>query len=99
MAPTKQDGLEDEAKALWHSMLNDPKAISDKRGPSKKFQDRVAVCKADMVIKRDAQIKSQGIECRSKETKGARQEDIDKLEAWLSKGPTVKSTASRSRLR
>jgi hypothetical protein len=80
-------------------LADDPKAITDKKGSSKKFSTRVAIVKADYVITRDAHIRSQGVDYRHKEIKAPKQEDIDKLEARVANGQqTVKSASSRGRL-
>ncbi len=87
----------DEATAMWNDACKMPGAVTDKLGPNPKFQNRVSIKTADLVIDRDAHVRTQGVEYKGKEIKNATQEDVDKLEARMLKGAVTKSTAARSR--
>ena len=52
-------------------------------GTSPKFIQRVAVKKADMVKFRDAEVRTQGYQCKTPENKKSTADDILKLEAQL----------------
>mgnify|MGYP001813951621 CR=1 FL=1 len=86
----------EEAKREWKKKLDAPGAIVDEKGPNARYCQRVAVNKADLVVFRDASIKSQGYVGKDKEVKKASQEDVDRAEARLSKDPTLAASSARS---
>ena len=86
-----------EASARWKDLFNAPGAITDSKGPTEKYKNRVAVHKADLVTQRDANIHSQGYVAAEKEIRKGSQEDIDRMEARLAKETMFKATNSRSR--
>ncbi len=50
-----------------------------------------------MIIFRDAHIRSSGYTLKGKDVKAPTQDDVDKLEARVTKGNLLKGTSSRSR--
>jgi hypothetical protein len=80
-----------EAAALWQEKYDAPKAIKDSLGPNSKYQNRVAVKKADMLKFRDATIRAQVYQVKDKENRKAGQADIDKAEAQLGKDQLFKA--------
>jgi hypothetical protein len=83
---------------LRHTRLSAlPKAVTDKRGPTDKFRERVGVKTKDTITYRDFSSRGQVVQNRGKEIKGAKPEDLDRQEALLAKGSQWSASTARSR--
>ena len=86
-----------EASAEWHKKCAAPGAIIDYKGPCEKYRKRVAIQVKDLVINRDAHIRSQGYVVKDKEVKKGDQAAIDKAEARLFKEQEFTASSARNK--